>query len=403
MGLLASLMLVGLFLISSNESKEKCEKEGLLGGEFFSPDKCNAKPEKSFQEIVLVIGATQNTPKPTLSDNVKKYIKNSLVKYEDARISTILVSEAYRNPDELWYDKDKKATSTIDQYIKDLNNKVLNIDREIGELKAIEDGADYLEAIRTAASSIDGKVNACIVVIGSGLSDKGLLNFASDDLLNESVKQEKIINGVNAKINNSRELDGVKVVWDGIGATVLPQLPLSPDEKDKIKDVYGAILRRMGARDVEFEQKLNGRASVDTESKVLTTKTYNPKIDITEYFDDTTSVSFNGNEATFVNKTEAERTLLEHVKVMLDHKDTKAEITTFMARGQVDCSEGTRDDRLLADRGKAVKDFFIANGVAGDRIKTSQGGFGSENECPYGEYMEEQAKKNRKVVIHIFN
>ena len=400
----AVVMLVGLFCLSSGNSDEKCKKEGLLGGGFFSADRCSADDEKAFREIVLVVGATQNTPKPSLiDDDIKGYLKNSLVKYEDAKVSTITVSEPYRNPDLVLYDEDEKSTNTVDQFIKKLHKEMNAINSTVEELAATEDGADYLEAIRTAASSIKDKSNSCIVVIGSGLSDKGLINFAGDDLLNGKIEKDKIADGVYEAIENKKELNGVRIIWDGAGATTLPQTPLGSNEKDKIKDVYKRVLRKLGAVAVEFVNSSNNKASVETKKKVQVTKTYNAKIDITQSYDESTSVRFRGNEATFVDRAGAEAELEKSARYMLDNEGIKVEISTFMARGQLDCSEGVLDSQLLANRANVVKDFFISRGVNADRIKTVQGDFGSENECPDGFYEESQAMKNRKVDIHIFN
>ncbi|MDR2083243.1 MAG: hypothetical protein LBP35_06610 [Candidatus Ancillula trichonymphae] len=102
-------------------------------------------------------------------------------------------------------------------------------------------GADYLEVILEASNNVKDVHSPLIIVIGSGLSDSGILDFTSGNLLArnpEKVTEQLISSG---KIKEDH-LKGITVLLSGFGQTVAPQQALGNTERDDLIDIYTKVL-----------------------------------------------------------------------------------------------------------------------------------------------------------------
>lgn len=377
-GLLALLILSILILPSRFDTIGKCNDLG-LGGDVSTlfTGSCT----KSFNEIIFVVGDTKNTPAPTI--NYPDYINTSL-NLGKASIYAMSVSNPHRNP------------KLVTDYEEQKNAKSFNAAATdyIHDMKATASGADYLAAIQTAAESAEDKSKTLIYVIGSGLSDQGLLNFSENNLLFCGADIEKTAQDVADRIDDSTMLKGVTIVWDGLGQTVSPQEPLSNQSVVKLKEVYTTVFRDLGAANanIRFKNKLNNDKSVETEATVNTTGVFFFEIS----HDD---LAFIENTSEFRDSQAASATLSEISTIAIQCPDIPIVITGYMASGNCD-STNPNNPSLAFDRANAVRQLLIASGVQ-NQIDVINGGVfdAGTSECDASGWNPELANYRRKVII----
>lgn len=379
--------LIMLLIFSSvNERVNSCAKIS----EEIGIDRC----DNPFKRVIFVVGDTANTPTPFITEQNTGIISYmyDMEKYGENGLSFISVA----NPNDPLkpFNTRKKGTENIAKGVVD----------QISTMAAENDGADYLEAIRNVASRIKDKDkgDTLLYIIGSGLSDKGLLNFAGNDILvNHS--SEEIRNAVLASIEDKNELSGLTIIWDGLGDTVSPQETLSENLKNKEKNIYRNVLEGMGVDHDDLLILNDGPKDNKVNERVKTTvkKTSIKSDDMTFiYSSDTSELAFNPSQASFKNQSAAEA---EIRRLVNKYKNSYFTIEPFMSRGM--CNWG-KDEELLNSRFNATKELFINVGhISVDDIKKGEGGIGDANECPNGpgnyHVDETEAVKNRKVEISI--
>ena len=346
--------------------------------------------EEKFEQIVFVIGDTANTRKPTI-DDADSGIISSMYDIENNGIKG-LSYVSVSNPDDAPqpFDTNKKGAKKIKEAVK----------KQIESSHATVNGADYLEAIRNAALYAKDKGNTLIYVIGSGLSDTGLLNFADGDLL-FGHSTEEIRGAISDAIDDKKALRGLTVFWEGLGDTIEPQEQLNADLKQKEKDIYSATLQELGLNEDNFIEKKTNVKSEKNESVKTTVKTTSVKNQtlVFDYSSDNSELAFNPGTAVFKDKKAAEAEVKNFVK---KYKNAIYTIKPFQSRGMCDRD---KDEELLNSRSEATKQLFIDAGVSVADIRTEEGEIGDANECPNGlghcQVDESFAPMNRKVRISV--
>ena len=394
------LGIVGYLTIPDYVTKTiECQKWNLGFADPFS-DTCS----KKFSDIIFVIGDTKNTPAPKLNQGFNKYLISSL-KDDDSRISAISVSDPSRNPREII----AKSETEIDSD-GEYKEAIQEVENYLAKMSATKNGADYLEAIRSATEYAEDKSSTLIYVIGSGLSDEGLINFADDELLNKSgvdYEAKSIASQVYETIEEQgnsdiKELKGVSIIWDNIGQVVDPQPAISRDSLKKLTEIYKTILTKLGASSVIFKNSSANSTSAPTTNTVKISKSPAPKTLFHEQYsgNETEVFQFKGDSAEFINRTASEEKAKHIIEIAKTSSNSIIHIEAFMSRGRGNCNKTdltSQDKALLNSRLNAVKGLF--QGIDESRITTELGGFGTTNECPNGVYDENQAKNNRIVEI----
>lgn len=374
-----------LILPSRLETIRKCDELG-LGGDFGTI--VTGQCTKSFDEIIFVVGDTQNTPAPSL--NYPEYIDTAL-NIKKASISAISVSNSHRNPKIITdYDESNKANKIISK-----------VDEFLSTTAAVNNGADYLEAIQTAAEYAENKNRTLIYVIGSGLSDHGTLNFADNSFLDKNSNTEEISEKVSQYIDNPSILKDTTIVWDGIGQTISPQPALNDSNRVKLKEIYGLIFKELGNRTVRFKDKLSSDSSANTLNTVKITKITQegPCFSETYTANKTSAFKFNGDSATLVDSGATDEEVDKVVAATNGCPNAKVKVTAYMSRGQ--CSRQDVDNALLDDRLNAIKNKLIERGINPEKIELVPGGFGDAPECNNGDYNSAEGEKNRRVDIEV--
>jgi hypothetical protein len=374
-GLVTGILCI-LIVPSQIEIAKECEELGLI-----VDSKCMAK------NLAFVVGDTKNTPAPIV--NLEGYLE-VVMKQKGRKISKISVSKPSSAP-----------TSVSGKKFKDIKEEIKN-------MKAEADGADYLEAIRSAASSFQNKDESVIYVIGSGLSDRGLLDFANNDYLNSSIDIENLSNTIAKKFskNSIDELKGVKIVWDGLGQVAYNdkyQTPLSFDQKRTLENIYEAVLGKLGATHIKWEHQLSGDESANTDKKLKATRIIEEAIDYYEEFSELTTdvFKFKANSAELSDEATTRTKVAELAAKLKDHPSAKATINVYHANP--DC-RGIVDSILLSNRQETVQSLFLQEGVNSNRIEIGERGIGSVTKnCQGKSPSESELAQDRMVSIRISN
>ena len=143
---------------------------------------------------------------------------------------------------------------------RDARNNLKAIERHVRSLKPAQNGVDYLEAILLAKQNAGPDTN--IVVVGSGLSDSGDLDFAHTQLLHDENLRAEIVDSWSQKYGRAYLADR-SVTFTGLGDTVPPQEPLASKQKDVVRELYPRGHRGARSRCVDRHQEPDRRTCQD--------------------------------------------------------------------------------------------------------------------------------------------
>lgn len=301
----------------------------------------------------------------------------------------------------------KKASK--DKLKTDARAKATNLIAYMESQVANDAQVDYLEGLRMAVrslSSLEGYDSKTIVVIGTGLSTQGTLNFQNNLL---SVEPETVLDQLEEK-NEIPDFTGITVVWQQIGDVAAPQKNLSQTQRKRLQEIWSGIVERGGGTFVYNDIMAN---PVDTETSY-------PVVDIVELpmetpigFDEAMfntedesilddpvmlteeQVSFVPDKSTYLNEEEAVATIKPIADYLIEHE----QITVLLAGTTAGDEDSDYTMTLSQERADAVRDTLIQFGVDESRIVTV--GLGSSDPWHvYGAgYEGSIASGNRKVVL----
>ena len=381
-------LIIGLGSVVVMDNNKICGEIGLTG---FIADTCYGKIGQSFDKVAIVVGNTANTPEPTIREEIQGYITSSLIKSE-AEVDIYSVT-----PDKKKY----YVGSSIDED-GSLEDRVEAVQEALGDIKKritsepTSSGAQYLEAIMRAAEdmSLEDGEKGVIVVIGSGLSDGGLLDFTNKDYLTSDVTDaimEKLTKD-GERLLPKNLLKNTTIVWSGLGKVVLPQRDLDSNMTTNLQTIYENVLGRngLGAKKVIFKNGVDNVHSIKTSKTVKTVKVYTdsekPAVDV--------YVRFEVDSAEFEDKAQVEQELSE---IISDIK-LSSDVTIEGYVGLANCNTAA-DEKLSKKRAEAVKTLLIEKGVSEKKITAVGRGHGPYDECKNGKFNSVESAKNNFVRI----
>lgn len=340
------------------------------------------------KEIALVLGNTQNTPSPqAASEYVSKAIEETLLQHkgEDVKdlaqsikiISTVKHPKVIDlDPSELKLRKIGNNDSNAKRAAK-INAQAI-IDK-MNTLVSTENGANYFEAILEAKNNVHE--GSKIIVIGSGLSDDGILNFSKTNILTNEEDRRNAIQEIKKEYRYDY-LNGYTIAFFGLGDTVTPQEPLSNKQKQIVRDIYQKSISTIGGTASVETNTLVGDA-VKTNYVVGTTDTGCGDIGLV--FDDD-SLKFVSDKAVFKDPAAAKNSLISIKNLWDSYGDT---IQLIQVDGYIAHYPGP--DNLSQQRADSVKSVLLEFGVPAAKITATGRGFG-----PY-----EQDIQNRIVKVTV--
>ena len=339
---------------------------------------------KDYDELVIVTGNTQNSPEPNL-DFTQGDLYDILggVFYNTDRgdsPSISIVSASGNN-----YTIEYEASYKVSKNVIASNNELKKLGKELNEAiktSPSEAGADYLGAILEAGSIISSSAkNPLIIVVGSGYSDSGVLNFATDEIMTSYWQDANNINSILSQNRSVKEgtLNGVSIYWYNIGNVVDPQPNLN-DYKEDLKDIYELALQYLGADEI----KLDNNTGVTENSKSVLSDysvqpTYIDELKVGDVFDLNENIGkFYPDKNTLTNPDEVKEKLLAFAKRFNSNGNTKLKLTGYVAYC-VDSGD------VGLQRAETIKNILIELGVPAEKIET-YGERGPRSESSDGTY-----------------
>lgn len=338
-------------------------------------------------ELAIIVGNTKNSPRPAITSDISDSIRSTMLRYAGEDISyfndAFVVISAVKNPDVIRVSTQLKSISNNSAVAnRNANFNIDLIEEELNSLLPNESGANYLESIFKARDNLD--TDSRIVVIGSGLSDNGELNFSKSNILIDKDVRKESIDKIIEKYG-PRYLENYTVEFYGLGDTVDPQEDLSSIQKGVLRDIYKEVVRGLGGKAVINTKTISGQ-SVETKYNVGTTNTGCGDIKLIFDSDD---LNFNPDKSSFVDKNAALSSLRSITKVWDENSVIveKIEIDGYIA---FPMAPGSKND-LSKERATSVKNALVELGIPSDVITSKGKGVG-----PF-----KTPEENRIVIINI--
>lgn len=343
--------------------------------------------EPATGEMAIVLGNTQNTPKPQASEYISAAIENTLLQHKGAEVDklvdSIKIVSAVKHPEVIKLDATELKLRKIGNNGSNAK-RAAKIDAQaiitkLNSLTPTESGANYLESILEAKNNVakDSK----IIVIGSGLSDDGILNFSKKNILTNDESRKDAVQEVKKEYGYTY-LDGYTITFFGLGDTVAPQQPLSNKQKQIVRDIYRNAVTGMGGN-IDVDTKTLVGDAVQTSYLVGTTDTGCGDINLV--FDDD-NLKFVSDKAVFKDPSAAKDSL-GSIKTLWDSYGDVIQL--IQVDGYIAHYAGP--DQLSQQRADLVKSSLVELGIPADKITSTGKGFG-----PY-----QQDVQNRIVKVTI--
>lgn len=324
-------------------------------------------------QVALVLGDTQNTPRPVFSKEVRDLVTETMLQHKGEEVQDVLDSivfiSAAGQPEVI-------DINTTNMKLRSIGNNSSNAERSAAlNLKTIEaallestpksNGANYLEAILKAKDNVDEGAN--ILVIGSGLSDSGDLNFSLSSILTNDEKRAQAISSIREEYGRNY-LDGYTVSFYGLGDTVSPQESLSTKQKELVREIYREVIKSLGGK-VSIDTSTIKGESVTTTYVVGTTDTGCGDIGLV-FNDD--NLKFVSNDSKFVNPAAAKESLTSIKNIW---SEDGSSISSIQIDGYI-AHYGGGIESLSQPRADAVKALLVELGVPADKLIASGKGYG---------------------------
>lgn len=256
------------------------------------------------------------------------------------------------------------TTSTIEASESNLKKLAKELNKAIKE-PASSHGANYTGAITEAKNLIDpSSEHPAIIIIGSGLSDSGVLDFAHDDVIeNYDEDPSSVVNTLERNpsvVKNS--LKGASVIWYNLGNTVAPQ-PSMNEEKTTLQNIYSSLFSYVGVDEPEYLYKEQSSKDKSVDSQYTVQPTFPGQLSVGDTISFNEYVgAFRPDEAVLINSESAKQKLASFVK-KLNRGDKKLKLTGYIAI----CVDGAT---LGKERADTIKNLLVSMGVDEKRIST---------------------------------
>lgn len=350
-----------------NKNNSPCDLYGNRNEISGRPGWCSTK--YGYDKVAIVVGNTQNSPVPKLDEKSKEIITDAFFSAnpDEDELNLPIVSASTGN-DLIDLEGEVQAPGSNMTATKNILTSNFSIIEEKMETAPEKDGADYLNAILKASDLVKGGAKPAVIVIGSGYSDSGKMNFSADKLLENYAAARKrgkehdyitsIFNADTRYYGN--ELENVDIHWVNLGYVVSPQMPIQ-EYKQTEYNIYNDVFKYLGVNNFDTEASSPLSYSINTQHKVKTVIPENVVIK-GKTFDINEKVGrFYPDQYTLINKQEVEQYLKENI--VNNYNGEKLVITGYIAY----CVEtGT----LSTDRANTIKSILVSLGIPVNKIET---------------------------------
>ena len=350
-----------------NKSGSSCDLYGNRDEISGHPGWCSTK--YGYDKVAIVVGNTQNSPVPKLDEKSKEIITDAFFSAnpDEDELNLPIVSASTGN-NLIDLKGEVQAPGSNMTATKNILTSNFSIIEEKMETEPEKDGADYLNAILKASDMVKGGKKPAIIIIGSGYSDSGKMNFSTDKILENYTtarkfsKEHDYITSLFSTDTRfyGNELENVDIHWVNLGYVTSPQMPLQ-EYKQTEYYIYNDVFKYLGANNFDTEAgsplsySINTQHTVKTvipENVIIKGKTFDINEKIGRFYPD---------QYTLINKPEVEKYLKDNI--VNNYTGERLVITGYIAY----CIEtGT----LSTDRANAIKDILVSLGIPANKIET---------------------------------
>ncbi|MBR5046175.1 hypothetical protein IKX73_00900 [Candidatus Saccharibacteria bacterium] len=322
-----------------------------------------------YDKVAIVVGNTQNSPVPKLDEKSKEIITDAFFSAnpDEDELNLPIISASTGN-DLIDLKGEVQAPGSNMTATKNILTSNFSIIEEKIGTAPNKDGADYLNAILKASDLVKGGTKPAIIIIGSGYSDSGKLNFSTDKLLENYTaarKYSKEHDYISSIFNSDtryygNELENVDIHWVNLGYVTSPQMPLQ-EYKQTEENIYNDVFKYLGVSKFETGAGTLLSYSIDTDRTVKTVIPDNVVIK-GKTFDINEKVGrFHPDQFILINEQEVKKYLKENI--VDNYGGEKLVITGYIAY----CVE---TGSLSTDRANTIKNILISLGIPADKIET---------------------------------
>lgn len=264
--------------------------------------------------------------------------------------------------------------------------------------RATSDGSDLVAGLNVAADTATslGSPHARIVVIDSGLPDRGALNMTTPGMIAADPSE---VAGFLAGQHALDKVKGMTVDLIGIGYTTSPQQSLTPAMVANLTDILRQSLREAGATVRVRHAPRTGKAPDTPFTTVPAPLPASPQFtpNRTTVYRDTSALGFLPDTAVLRDPAAARTVVSDLAAWLRANPDRRARITGTCA------SDGTKAgrQRLSSERAERIKALLIDLGVNPDQVTTVGAGYIADppDRRPDGSFDPAKAALNRSVRI----
>lgn len=347
-----------------------------------------------YDGLIIITGNTNNSPEPNLDFSSGEL--NSILSgifYGDGQVGVI---SAAGNNLEIPMTRNFSPKKNLNSSKNNLKKLAEQLNKNIKE-QPKEAGANYFGAILKAQNEIKAKgyKKPIIVIVGSGYSDRGVLDFAHNDILGRYSQDENIealIMGDKSVVSGS--LNGATIKWYNAGVTAEPQNKIDDHNQALTRQLYNDLFSYMGATsDIIGDSGLTNYASV--ESSLTVGQVYVQKLQKGDNFSVNEDVGrFKADSNELLNRDEVKDRLRGFASQFDNNSNLRLKLTGYIAY----CAPGSNLGEIRAE---TIKQILIELGISGDKIDvygmpgapSNDGGYTCESDLPETE--------RRTVIIEV--
>lgn len=322
--------------------------------------------------LALVVGVHRNMPKPDVPAPLGCLLRSTILAGHPVAVIVVdgnprLVLPPTRFP---LNTRNKVAMSD------DVNAAVRTVVGSVHGASARADGSDLLAAVGTAAdalrslpsgNTVPGRPLGDIVVLDSGLSDRGDLSFTVPGMLGAAPAE--VADALRGRLP---DLHGFRAELVGMGYTSPPQSALGVAERTQVADVWRAVLARAGA-EVHLNPLPRSGPPPDTTFRVTPLPVAVTPVDPCQFtvYTDASPVSFARGTTTLRDEAAALVTLRPLAGWLAGDRDRHVTLTGT-ASSEGDAAVNTA---LSAGRAATVRDLLVRLGASSEQISVVGKGY----------------------------
>lgn len=352
-------------------------------------------PSDTPTHTVIVCASRSNSAYTSFlnTDEVKSAVMASTASYGSV---TLIVSDGQPFVAEKFQINESEKNLTNKKKAQIASQQADQILETARQITAVAPEADLLSSLQLAdrsLSGVDGKKQ--LLVIDSGLSTLGKVNFINSKLLEETGIEKQLYKF----LDEERELpglDGVDVLWMGLSDTAGQQEACPAAVRDTLRNIWQTVLA--GAKSVTFSDAVPGNEPERDLPSVSVIKFPEDKVFEPVVFDNKT-LMFQADSIELADISAAKAVLLPMVNEL---KDNRIQIAVFGTTATV----GSNTDCIAFSEARAetVKDIIVEMGLPEEQIAYVKGLgynniFHTDDRLSDGTLDPPKAEKNRSVIV----